>query len=445
MSRLAPQTKRRRYGWLAILLLAILLAIPPPRHQASSARLVERITGLGAADGEAQAGAAKVPLELPEKVSLAGYGPFRGEAKGSRSPLHARALCIDGVAIATLDILEVPESLSAEVERQAKVASPEVRAVLLAATHTHSGPGGFDANPLAELVTRPYDPVVFTALAAAAERAVVEACKGQQPANLRVARTSHPALKRGRGKDPSPDPNLWTLAANATGDGHRIANLVLFGAHPTLLPREERTLSGDWPAAVAQKLDQDGSVAIVAQGTGGDSSVNQALPRGEAAVTAFADRVVAAITSDLDDADEITGPLAYAKVQLLLPSANAGRLFAPYLDVIPHGALDRLFAHWLPHEVPVSGVSIGPLSLLCIPGELTGAAVERWASADPDLDRLPLLTLCGADVSYIEGPEHMGKGIGERLVLYGPELADSMWIAAEAVLSALGSDVAGHR
>ncbi len=455
MAPLGPQRKRKRLGWVWLLLLAIVLAIPPPHPHASSARLLEKITSLGPNDGELRIGAAKTPIHLPDSVGLAGYGPFRGDAlgppfrvkaKAQNEPLHARALCIDGVAIATLDLLEVPETLSTEVERRAKAASGDVRAVLLAATHTHSGPGGFDANPLAQIGTRQYDPMVFSTLAEAAQQAVVAACGGQQPARLNVARASHLALKAGRGVDPSPDATLWTFAANATSDGHRIANLILFGAHPTLLPRAERMISGDWPAAVARELERDGSVSLVAQGVGGDSSVNrEALPKGAAPVSAFADRIIAAITGDLDDAEEVSGRVAYAKVQLELPPASATRLLAPYLDVIPHGALDRLLTRWLPKSVPVSGFSIGPLALLCIPGELTGAAVDRWATAHPDLDRLPLITLCGADVSYIEGPDRVTDGKGERLTFYGPGLADAVWIGAEAVLSALGNDAAGQR
>jgi neutral ceramidase len=447
MSRLAPQIKRknrRRWIWLILAPIGVLLAIPPPPPHGSPARLIEKLVALGPADDNPLVGASRIAIKLPVPVALAGYGPLRGKADGAavaESPLYARAMCVDGVAIATLEILEVPEHLSVEVERRAKSKSPAVRAVMLAATHTHSGPGGFDANPLAQLGTRRYDPVVFSALADAAAHAVTEACEHMEPVLLRIAGAPHQRLKIGRGVGAVPDPTLRTLSATAVGDGHRVAELVLFGAHPTLLPRTDPVLSGDWPAAVAKRLEQDGSVALVAQGVGGDASVNRAILDEKSPPTvAFANQLVKAIASDLDDADGLSGQVAYAKVEVTLPVAEAGRLLGSTWDFLPHGALDRLLGHWLPKAVPLAGMSIGPVSLLCIPGEITGAAVDHWSSADPDLDRLPLMTLCGGDVSYIEGPDLVKDGKGERLVLYGPGLADAIWIGAEAVLSALGSD-----
>jgi hypothetical protein len=350
-------------------------------------------------------------------------------------------LCLNGLAIATLDVLEIPAALGNEVARAATAASSNVRAVMLAATHTHSGPGGFDSNPLAELGARRFDPAIFTALSEGARQAVQQACDHTQPAELRLGHGAHQRLKTGRGQSASPDSTLWTLQASAAEDHHVIASLVLFGAHPTLIPSSEKVLSGDWPAAVAARFERDGSVALVAQGIGGDSSVNRdAFDAKGSPVESFANLVVEASSSDLVDADDLSGPLSYARVQITLPQASGARLLAPHFGFLPRGALDRLLERVLPKTVPMSGLSIGPVSLLCVPGELTGAAVERWASADPDLDRLPIITLCGGDISYIEGPDLVNAGTGERLTFYGPGLADAIWIGAEAVLSALGSD-----
>jgi hypothetical protein len=446
MSRLAAQRKRnnpRSWAWLLLVPLGVLLAIPPPKPHASSATLIEKIGPLGGAEDAPLVGAARVPLRLPASVELAGYGPFRGKAATDGSAtLHARALCLNGLAIATLDVLEIPAALSSEVARGATAASPNVRAVILVATHTHSGPGGFDANPLAQLGARRFDPAIFAALSEGAQQAVQQACDHTQPAELRIGHAAHQKLKTGRGQSASPEPTLWTLQAQAADDHHPVGSLLLFGAHPTLVPGSEHVLSGDWPAAVAKRLERDGSVALVAQGIGGDSSVNRGALDGKGPpVEAFADLVVEASSSDLVDADDISGPLSYASVQITLPQANGARLLAPHFDFLPHGALDRLLERVLPKTAPMAGLSVGPVSFLCVPGELTGAAVERWASADPDLDRLPIITLCGGDISYIEGPDLVNAGTGERLTFYGPGLADAIWIGAEAVLSALGSDV----
>src|SRR5207248_1748553 len=87
-------------------------------------------------------GASPVSIELPVGAPLAGYAGFRSAS--SPATLHARALALRAgtaqVVLVSLETLLVPGELEAEVIRRAGL--PSGSCLLLAATHTHSGPGG---------------------------------------------------------------------------------------------------------------------------------------------------------------------------------------------------------------------------------------------------------------------------------------------------------------
>ncbi len=253
-------------GAAELTLAIVLRALRPPSDAAQPTRSLR-------VPGPLLVGAATRPIELPSQRSLAGFGLFRPRARGSTGPWQARAVVIGKLAIVSLDVLEIPPSLSAVVNL---AMGPDL-SVWLCASHTHSGPGGYDPARLPQLFgARAFDPGVFNALAEAAEAAVSAASWGARPARVRWASASHPELKRGRSPAAEPDSTLWAMQAEDAESGTAIATLVAFGAHPTLISRRDALASADWPGAAAEALSRHGGVGLALQAIGGDSSASLA-------------------------------------------------------------------------------------------------------------------------------------------------------------------------
>jgi hypothetical protein len=359
--------------------------------------------------GSLSVGAATRIIELPSQRSLAGFGLFRPQAGGTTGPWEARAVVIGKLAIVSLDVLEIPPSLAAVVSQ---MVGTEVT-VWLCASHTHSGPGGYDPALLPQLVgARRFEPGVFNALAEAAAGAVTEAAWGARPARLRWAVASHPELKVGRSPGATPDPTLWAMQAEDE-DGTVIATLLAFGAHPTLVSRRAALASPDWPGTAAEVIARHGGVGIVLQAIGGDSSA-LATPGGERWVR-YGQNVADAALQSLADQSAV---LVHDEV---LAQATTNLTWNP-IDIL----------HFrLPGTVSTSGTTVrmaalGTVRLICLPGEVTGAAWGDLTTLNPGLRGTLPITLCGDELSYVESPRLSSQGEGERLVLYPlavPELS----------------------
>jgi hypothetical protein len=226
-----------------------------------------------------QAGTARVTFDLPAAVPLAGYSRRRGRPSGgTHDPVGARALVLQGggatVALVSCDLLIVDERLTAAVrDRLAARGLPPDLALILAATHTHSGPGAYGSAFFEKLSMGHYDPQVFRALADSIVDALVQAHAGRVP--VRLAFRSGPAegLVANR-MDPS-GPVDAELAVAGLYPEHAqdpLAVLVNFSAHPTTLGAWNRRLSADYPGVVVEALEAryPGAVVLFFAGAAGD-------------------------------------------------------------------------------------------------------------------------------------------------------------------------------
>jgi hypothetical protein len=236
---MAPLAFQRNHSrrWIGALVLALVALaagslfwpVPDPR---TPPRVTERQF---LEPGPLRVGAAKRPLPVGAGAELAGYGPLRGDARGVRDPPMARALALGPLDIVSLDLVEVPAALAAEIRRRSPGASP----LWVVATHTHSGPGGVDPNPLAQaLGSGRFQRVLFDSIAACAAETLAQARGRAEPATLWLAAQPHPEAQEARRPGGAPDPTLVALRALAP-DGGVVATLVVFGDHPTLLPAGE--------------------------------------------------------------------------------------------------------------------------------------------------------------------------------------------------------------
>jgi neutral ceramidase len=405
----------------------VVLAFPLGRRSVEAPPMVVhgRATLQVRSEAPVEVGAQKVTIEVPRGAPLGGYaGRRRAESEG---PVYARALVLRSgevrAVIVALEALLVSSDLEEEVLRRAQL--PARTCLLLAATHTHSGPGGTWDNALAEVAGNGrFDRAMRNTVAQAVADAIRGALGYLRTGRLAVAQVEWgdgPAVVRSSGPV---DPTLLAIQARDEA-GRVVATLVLYAMHPTVLPPSWRTPSGDWPGAAARSIEQDTQApALVLQGAGGNATWSRdGLPADPPAQAQALGSRVARRTLDLLETAAWTdgAPLGCAVTLHSLPPAQASaRVPWPV-----RRAASNFLALWTEPFAVRTRLTIGGVRLGGVPGEPVGslalaAGQERF------------IGLADGYVGYVEDPARAERGEGESLRTYnGPGLARSLDLLEE--------------
>lgn len=358
-------------------------------------------------------GAAKVDVTPPVGLSMAGYAGRASPAIGVHLPLWARAfVCEQGlirVALVVVDTVGFSEDTT-ERMREAILARTGIAidGILIATTHTHSGPvttrfrdDAPDPSYMADLKERIVD-------------AVIRASDDLKPVTIGFAQTREPGFHHNRRKDGQPIDSMLGLVRFSGEDGSAVATWVNYGCHPTILTGTNLYWSPDFPGVVCNELEQAwGGTSAFFNGCLGD--VGPYRPEQN-----FAE--VKKVGSGLaGSALELAGKITQADVTRL--DARRVNCTCP-LDAIPaeaelteqmkrfrpesyqaSWAREQLATRAAGEAVPdtaqleVQGFRIGDVFLACFPGQLFGSwgleLRRRW----PD-DRLVIVNQANAHAGY---------------------------------------------
>jgi len=463
--------KKLAAGLAVIALAALVFLAAVPLHPARS-RVAPRVVAEARVQGPLSAGAAAVPIDVPPGTPVAGFPRLRWASQGVRDAPMVRALVLREpgltAAIVSAEILLVPPELRRRVE--ARLADLELDALLLAATHTHAGPGGWWEDALGErIATGPYDARRLEALAGRIEEAVRLAVASLAPARLSVSRARLPDLARNRGGGlvdgrllvlravragagtpvpgtakgdvPGTVPGTAAVVAvvpgmaavpgvavrSASSSGDPVGQVVVFPAHATLLGSRNRLISGDWPGALARELP---GTTVFLQGAVGDQSV--ALPGDVSDPDAYGRALAAEIARLPISPGDADPPLAVARAEVALPGPSFGAV--PLL-------LDRLFQNllwrFMPERSSVLVLRAGPALLVAVPAEPGEEVGRRWRDAlGADAE---VVSLAGDYLGYVETPQKVRARTGEAQRTYlGPDLAYVLGDGLAAAAAAIG-------
>jgi len=418
--------------------LLVVLAIPAfflaaaslPWH-AERPAAPPRVIRSAAGAGPLLAGAAEVAFDLPAGVPIGGFARLSYRSEGVRDPTGARALvlAVPGckVALASAEILLVPEALEEAV--LARVTDLGLTGVVLAATHTHAGPGGYWQHLLGErIATGGYDPRVRDAVAGAVAEAIRKAALALAPARVSVARGAAEDLARSRSG--GAEGGQLTVVRVDRPDGAPVAELAVFAAHATILGKANRRLSGDWPGRFLAGGTR--GTRLFFQGAIGDQSVE-----GPSSGTpeAFAASVAARVDALRGGAPQAAPALAYAAVEVGLPAPDPGAA-PPFL----RRAARTLTHDAFPAVAHVEAVRIGDAVLVAVPAEPVAALAAAWrASLPPGAE---IVSLAGGYLGYVEEPGRLAARTGETVRTYfGPDLATRLGEAARLAGNAVTGPV----
>ncbi len=376
-----------------------------------------RLLVLGMAEGPLRAGAARVPIEPPFPIVIAGQRIPRPVAKSAREPLFARAVVVEveavRVGIVALDLLTVPARLSSAVRQQASAL--ELDELWVVATHTHSSLGGYDDRELSEVAgTGSFRQDAFDAVVRAAVKALEASGREMKPARLRHAERPLELNAARSGIDV--DRRLTRVSVES--DAGPIAELVVFSAHPVLVGAKTDALSPDFPGLTAAALEEQGGVALVLQGAAGNASVadRPSTPQ------PFAARLAKAVRQTELGPEAASALLAYARVEFSLPRPDASRLVPrPFV-----AAAENLLCRSAPQRSQLSALQLGPVRLLGIPGEPTHAA-----SGAIERQNARIVSLVDDYIGYVDTAEAVKAHDAESMRQYfGPELLNRLADAA---------------
>ncbi|HUE96144.1 MAG TPA: neutral/alkaline non-lysosomal ceramidase N-terminal domain-containing protein [Longimicrobiaceae bacterium] len=325
-----------------------------------------------------RAGWAALPLPLPEGVPLAGYGARRGASStGIHDPLFARVICLETDAHRALvicqDLLLANPALAADIgTRLARELRARPTTILFTATHTHSGPGGWGEMFLEESVTGAYDRELFRDLAEATAETARHAMANAASASIGFLSLEAPDLLENRTVKGGPvDASLEVVVLKATENPAGVgatALLILFGAHATCLPSGNLLLSGDYPGALVNSLENEETIdfAAFAAGVVGSHAPSPPVPGGFDGAASLGNTLAARVLEALPDA-------------VLSPSISLGgsTFVAPMPPLQFRVSEGRRLPAWVggllhPSEGRFSGLLLNDRLWIGMPVELSG-------------------------------------------------------------------------
>lgn len=369
------------------------------------------------------AGYGEQTITPPLGTDLAGFGFYLDRrATAVRDQLKARALYLENrkaaLLLVSLDLLGLTVDFSDRVRQQlAFTLKLSTSQVLLACTHTHSGPA---VQPLPGLgqVDRAYVRSLPEAILEASLKAYSSAEKASFGHHLEAV---EPIGYNRRLNDFSEiDP--WLRTGIFKLKDHSIF-LLNYACHPvTLGPGRE--ISSDWPGAAARALEKSGHRALVLQGFCGDidpvSYLNRRLGHTrddyELCGRIIASRAMkslkyASFSPDINleaVEERIRLPLSvFPKIDLEKEVAaareanrqfpNAGRVIQIWKKKVRKIHDRYLRSPWL-ENVPIQALAIGGLRIIGFPGEAFCGLGLKLRSSFPEL---MTVGYANGDVGYL--------------------------------------------
>ena len=435
-------SRRRRLALALTLLLAALAAAPADAQPCGDCL---------------DAGAARVALRVPAGAPLAGYGSFARRllipdvlnrhphafwfrpSEGERDPLAARALVLEAagirVAFVSVDLLAVDRAFTADVERRLAAAGVRSLTLVLAASHTHSGPGAFvDSAVLGWLALDRIDRAVRDALLDGVVAAVRQADGARRPARVATGAVTAPPLTVSRLRQPL-DAELLVLRVTRA-EGAPLALLWNYAIHGTMLGASNQRLSADVMGEASTVLERElGVPALFVNGAVGDVSPAH---HGDRAAHELGIELARAVRAGWEAATPVGRPVLRVGTRAVtlpapwLSPKNCLRGWAPAFVTVPLGTV-------FPRETALAAVAVGDTAVVTAPGELQtklGVAIKQAGRA-----HFAHTLIAGVSNDYlgyfVTAADYAHPSYVTCATLYGPATGDCLTAAAAGLLASL--------
>jgi neutral ceramidase len=224
-----------------------------------------------------RAGAARVNITPPNGYPFSAWGLRTGVAVGVHDPLLAQALVLDDgerpIAIVAVDLCNTARQFTDDVrQRVQSLTGIPPEAVLINASHTHSGPAGVPARSGVSLGNTPlaYEPYAAT-LPDLVAGAVFAAYYDRRPARIGAGMGQAPGITTNRvHKDDPKDEQVGILRVDGQ-DGRPIATVARFSCHGTCMAGQTLLWNADFAAPLRDTVQAvRAGETLFLQGCAGD-------------------------------------------------------------------------------------------------------------------------------------------------------------------------------
>ena len=226
-----------------------------------------------------RAGVAELDITPPMGVEMWGYGPYEKRVCTEvLDPLYARALWLesagDSLLIITCDLCSIDLSVrNAVAERLHEQCAVPEENILVAASHTHSGPAAQPVTGWGEC-----DQGYMAALPGLLVQAALDARSSAGPARVGACRQRIEGVGVNREQTAfGPTDTAAQLLRVDKADGAPLAVMFNFGAHAATRHPYTTRISADWSGLVAAyiKVELQGAIALFLQGPCGNINAHK--------------------------------------------------------------------------------------------------------------------------------------------------------------------------
>jgi hypothetical protein len=396
-----------------------------------------------------RAGFAKREITPALGTPLAGrlsFGPRR--ARHVRDPLFVRALHVEAgggcLTLIAVDLVLVTARLHRAVAAAAGLA-PE--RLLLCATHTHSGPGGYWRGSLIGHFMGAYNERIEAGLVAelgTAARTAAAASGEAILAAVAVELAGAGISRRHRGG--AVDSSLSLLEIEIAGE--EPVSVVVFGAHPTAgVDAEPATVTADYPGDLCRRLESRGRRALFLQGAAAGTAPGfPPAPLGEHIA-----RMGDVLEAGVEAARRALAPVAVPTVTierwpLAVPDGLARMVPGRALDtlVYPLRALGRALARQGRGdnaELALHRCDLGGVTLLGVPAEVGPgvSAAVRGALRAGGAGLPVVVSMCGGYAGYVHRRDDYEVADRLPLTLYENLMGAGGWDLGEHIVDLVAS------
>jgi neutral ceramidase len=405
-----------------------------------------------------RAGVAKSEITPPVGVRMGGFATRALPALAVHDPLWVRALVLDDgerrAALAALDVLGLSSELVAQVrEKAASAVGIPPDGLLLAATHTHSGPAWVEKSD-SDAQRQYWDALpekVVAALSAAAADLVpaqVGAASGWSAVGInRREKLPGGNVELGRDHFARFDTELGVMRVEASA-GAPLACVINYACHPVCLMSDNYLITADYPGFAVNHLEH--ALAGDAMGlffngacgnvnpreaeqwfgmvTGGSFRIAEragtnlareaarvwakAVPRDDATLS-FARREIELPTNRERAIRLAERALREAEAQAAAPQTDLRPYVVTYSEPDPDRHRDRIARLQAegdsPLESEIQAVAVGPAVLLAWPGEIfcdLGLHVKESSPFSPTY----VVGYANGYLGYVPTPEAFQEG-----------------------------------
>jgi len=236
-----------------------------------------------------------------DRVNMHCYFDRRNKTStGVHDPLFAKAVVIEDsmgalFVLVSADICYINNQVRDRVISRIRRLGFNEHNVMLAGTHTHSGPCGYDKRFVSDTLFGRYKSTIFEMIVRGISSAIIQAAQNREPANIFYGSKEAPGLNRSRrdpafdistGGGPSDIPfntdkyktdTTLSVVMFKTLDDKPIGLIYNFASHPTVMSPKNMLISADWPGVAGARLEKEmgrGTAAIFINGALGDAAPN---------------------------------------------------------------------------------------------------------------------------------------------------------------------------